>query len=393
MKPAILTRHIKNGLCMLALSSMLSACGGGSSANSNNTPPDTTTPPVSNEIDYQALIDDAVGNDIPGIILTVQGPGHSFTGAAGLADKASATLMQVYHQMPAGSAGKKATALLVAMLVEDGLLDIDALISTWLPPSLLAQIQYSQDMTLRMLLNHTSGAYDYLDPRTSDQWFSAAIEDLDTIKTDAYALEFALNKPAYFQPGQGFHYSNTGYLLAGLILDTVLGEHHHKELRNRVLIPLGLNDTYYSAIENGLGNPISGYTLFDGDEENTKAFYANIGVADAPLVTTVTDMDNLLRAIITDDTIVTDDMREILLGENTLTQIDGTFYYGMGLFKDTLHGNTIYHHGGDEAGYKTVNFYLEGIDTSVTAFFNCNGYESCITLSDSLVQQVLASLF
>ena len=343
--------------------------------------------------DFQELLEKTIDADIPGLILHIDGPEIDFLGAAGMADLEQQLPMQVYHQMPAGSAGKKATALLVAMLHEDGLLDIDAPISDWLPDALLNQIPNSHSFTLRMLLNHTAGIHDYLDPDTSEAWFAHGISTIGELKTSLDALTFSLNKPAYFAPGEGFHYSNSGYLLASLVVDAVLGEHHHQALRERVLQPLGMDNTYYSGFENHLGDPIGGYIFLDGQRENTKPFYQSIGVADAPLVSTVSDMSALIRAYVKDTTVVTDDMRELLLGEQSMVNTPWGYPAGLGMFKEVVDLHTVYHHGGDEAGYKTTNMYIEDLDTTITLFANCNGYTACINKTDGLVQRLMLAVF
>lgn len=386
----------KNVLAMLMGASLLTACGG---SNSKSTPVPTPAPapdptPIVEEYDYQALIDGAINDDVPGIILAIDGPDIEFLGAAGMSDLESQSPMQTDHVMPTGSAGKKATSFLVAILHQDNVLDVDDKISTWLPESILSQIEYSDQMTLRQLLNHTSGVYDYLDDATADAWFNTGFTDVATLKTDSYALEFALNQPASFEPGQGFDYSNTGYLLAGLILDEVLGEHHHKAMRSRILEPLAMDDTFYLGVEKHLGDIISGYLIDDGDITNTKPFYENVGVADAPLASTVTDLSTLIRTIMTDDNVSSDEIREMLVGEDSLTLVDAAnqFYVGMGMFKNIRGEYTIYHHGGEEIGYKTSNIYIDELDTTVTAFFNCHGHTTCIEQTDDLIGEILNSL-
>lgn len=265
----------KHLLLLTGIAFALSGCG---SSNKNN------PLPAPQETDYQLVLDSAVENGIPGVALSIAGPEPQFVGSAGVADLDTLSPMQTYDAMPTGSTGKKATALLAAMLHYDGLLDVDDTIDTWLPESLLSQIQYSDQITLRQLLNHTFGVYDYLDDDISDQWFEAILSDPSSLKTDQYALQFALNKPAYFEPRTDFQYSNTGYLLAGLIMDQVLGEHHSIAMRNRIFIPLGLNNTYYNGVEKQLGSIVSGYLKIDDELLNSKPAYENIGVADAPLV-------------------------------------------------------------------------------------------------------------
>lgn len=367
--------------CML----VLSACGSNDS--------DTNIIPPTANVDYQAVLDDAISSTFPGVVLAISSPELDFLGSAGLADVASQQAMTPQAIMPNGSAGKKATALLVAMLHDQGVLNIDDNIATWLPDTLLSQIAYSDQITLRQLLNHTAGVYDYLDDETSDIWRDAVFNNPELLKTDKYALQFALNYPAYFAPGEDFHYSNTGYLLAGLILDTVLGEHHHKALRQQVLIPFGLNSTFYNGIEKDNAEIISGYYVTgDGETINTKPYYQNIGVADAPLMSTVTDMSALLKALITDNSTINEDIRKLLIGDDSLVDLGDDVYYGLGIFKDIINGQTVYHHGGQELGYQTTNLYIAESDTTVTMFVNCHGYSACDEKNDALVKYILSTL-
>lgn len=378
---SILRPTLLASACML----VLSACGSSDS--------DTTITPPTVAVDYQAVLDDAVSSTFPGVVLAISSPELDFLGSAGLADVASQTAMTPQAIMPNGSAGKKATALLVAMLHDQGALNIDDHIATWLPDSLLAQIEYSDQITLRQLLNHTAGVYDYLDDETNDIWRDAVFSNPELLKTDEYALQFALNYPAYFAPGEDFHYSNTGYLLAGLILDAILGEHHHKALRQQVLIPFGLNNTFYNGIEKDDAEIISGYYVSDdGETINTKPYYQNIGVADAPLMSTVTDMSALLKAIITDNSTINEDIRNLLIGNDSLVDLGDDVYYGLGIFKDIINGQTVYHHGGQELGYQTTNLYIADSDTTVTMFVNCHGYSACDEKNDALVQYILSTL-
>lgn len=381
--------RIKNSfkplLLVSAITLGLSACNGNGNDDEGYLLP-------SQGIDYQQVINEAVDGDLPGVILAIESPEISFVGSAGVSNLTTLAPMQIYDVMPTGSSGKKATALLAAMLHRDGLLNIDDTIDTWLPDVILSQIENSASITLRQLLNHTAGVYDYLDPASSEQWYNALISDPTSLKTDSFALEFALNQPAYFEPGEGFHYSNTHYILAGLIMDSVLGEHHSVAMRNRIFIPLGLNHTYYNGLEKDLGSTISGYVIFDQELEDSKVIYENIGVADAPLVSSVQDMNLLLNAILTDDSIIGEDIRDILIGEDSMVEISSNDSYGLGLFKEVGNGRTAYNHGGDEPGYKTENYYLANEETTISMFVNCNGYDACISQSQQLMETIIVSL-
>jgi D-alanyl-D-alanine carboxypeptidase len=375
--------HLKSKLLCSSIILLLTACGGDSTSKKTA----NIAMPLPIVIDYQKIIDETVSDTIPGIILLVETPEQQFIGSAGLADIESQEAMQTYHIMPNGSAGKKLTALLTAMLEEEGKLNLDNTIDTWLSAELLGQIAHSNKMTLRQLLNHTSGVYDYLD---DNAFKDAVLLDPSSLKTDSYALQFALNKPASFEPGEGWDYSNTGYLLVGLILDEILGEHHSSEMRSRILDPLAMHSSHYGGVEKEHGDSISGYYK---DEDvgvlNTKPLYENIGVADAPLVASVADMALLLKTIVSGDSFISQHVKNTLYGEDNLQLMGDSRYYGQGIIKGKRSGKTIYRHGGLELGYSTTNIYIQENQTSITAFFNCGGFESCETETDAMIEKVL----
>jgi D-alanyl-D-alanine carboxypeptidase len=381
------THHLKLLFITTLFAFILVACGG--SGSGTVTPPyNILQTPV--EFDYQELINRAISDIVPGIVLLVDSPEKTFLGSAGLANVEEQIPMETYHVMPNGSAGKKLTALLTVMLDEEGMLSLDDTIDNWLSEAILSQIENSEDITLRQLLNHTSGIRNYLDGDISDKFFQALLADPESIKTDSYALEFGLNLPAYFLPGEGYRYSNTGYLLVGLILDEVLGEHHSLAMRNRILIPFGMNSSFYNGIEKSLGEIISGYVVDDEyGEFDSKPYYENIGVADAPLSANVEDLALLLRMIVGPGDDVSPYVKDQLFGERYLVKIDESIHYGLGLLIETVNNKVVYHHNGLEPGYSTTNIYIPDSQTSITIFFNCGLSVQCENETDLLSRTVL----
>ena len=328
---------------------------------------------------------------IPGIVLYVQTPNNYFLGSAGYANVDKLEPMPVTARMPNGSAGKKFTALLALQLQQEGLLDLDDLISTWLPTEITSRVSNSENMTLRQALNHTSGVYDYLDDATADYFFEDLYENTLAPKTDSYALGFAFDRPSYFEPGEGWQYSNTGYLLVGLVLDQVLGEHHSAEMRRRIFEPFQLHSTYFNALENELGDIVEGYYFGEDGIYETKEAYDIIGVADAPVVSTAEDMALFLKTIIDGSNLVNQDMQHEMFGTDYLvnTGLELGLQYGLGLFVETINDKVVYHHGGLEIGYSTSNIYVPELDLSITAFLNCGGSDHCETVQDMLIDTVL----
>jgi len=375
----------------------LTACGGGDNKNTKVDPPITPVEPPA--FNYQAAIDGALSDTIPGVILLVEKPGFKFLGSAGLADIETQTPMQTYYVMPNGSAGKKLTALLTVMLAEEGLLSLDDTLDNWLSEEILAQIENSEQITLRQLLNHTSGIYNYTDGTNHDNYYEALlVSNKEQLKTDSYALAFGLNRAAYSLPGKEYHYSNTAYLLAGLILDEVLGEHHSTAMRNRILIPFGMNSSFYGGVEKSLGDIISGYAISNEyGVINTKPFYENIGLADAPLNSNVEDLALLLKTIVEQNGHVSEYVKDQLFGESHLLETDVDYLAGfdenssagLGLFKNVANNKVVYHHNGLEPGYSTTNIYITDSQTSITAFFNCGISDQCRLETDALTETIL----
>lgn len=374
---------------MFACFSLLVGCGD----SKTNTVKVVTPSPVDESFDYQAVIDNAISEAIPGMVLLVENTDSKFLGAAGLADIETQESMQTYHIMPSGSAGKKLTALLAVLLEQEGMLSLDDKINTFLDESILNQIENSDSITIRQLLNHTSGIFDYLDESNASVFYNAVLSaEPSELKLDQFALSFALNKPAYSLPGEEFHYSNTGYLLIGLIMNKVLGEHHSIAMRNRIFTPLGMSTSFYGGIEKSLGDIISGYYT---DESvgtlNTKPFYEYIGFADAPLRSNVEELALLLKNIVSTNATISEDVQARFFDDDALVRIDATTEYGLGIFKERISDKTVYHHAGLEAGYTTANIFIEDTQTSITAFFNCGLNTQCETESDKVIQTILAN--
>jgi len=382
--------NLKRALSCTAIAILITACGGSSS------PKKVTmieqSPVVT--VDYQNMIDEMVSERIPGIILLVESPDKRFLGSAGVENTTSQNPMQIYHTMPTASAGKPMIALLAAMLADDNLLNLDDTIDTYLTDDIINQIPNSAEMTLRQLLNHTSGIYNYTDNDSGDanDFNDFLIAEPDKLKTDTDFLALALNQPAYFKPGDGFKYSNTGYSLAGLILDQVLGMHHSIALRERILVPLGMNATYYRGIEKTQGDFISGYYSFNNSDEiyDTKPYLENVGRASAPLISSVEDMAHFLKSIVTNTSFINTNISDDIFGDKSLIQVNANNSYGLGIIVESIGKNTAYQHSGLNYGYHTQNIYIKEKDLSITAFINCSTAPFCENAGDSLIEKVKA---
>ncbi len=364
----------------------LTACGGGSTKNE----PDPIIPVEPVAFDYQGVINELISDEIPGIVLLVETPKTRFLGSAGVSNLETQRAMQIGDTIPTGSSGKKMIALLAAQLDDEGLLNLDDTLDTWLSEDILSRIPNSYQITMRQLLNHTSGVFNHPDVDDGDAEVNLLLAEPDVLKTDIDFLELIFDHPAFFLPGEGYEYSNSGYSLAALIMDQVLGEHHSIAMRNRFFDPLGMTSTYYKGSEATLGDFVSGY-ITDRGVIDTRPYLINSSNASAPIVSSVEDMAIFLKALITDDSFANNAVRNTLFGEDNLIDIGDGDKYGLGIGVLTRKGQTIYAHAGLTYGYSAQSIYIEDIDTSIVLFFNCGngGVNTCSTVFDDLIVTVL----
>jgi D-alanyl-D-alanine carboxypeptidase len=181
----------------------------------------------------QDQLDAVVATGLPGAVAVAVGPQGRVEGAAGVADLATGEPLTVGHRFRIGSVTKIFVAALVLRLAAEGLLDLDG-----------EATPFAQGITIRQLLNHTSGLDDFIgDPvaffepyrRDPDhRWELGAGEE----------LRLVLEKPRLFAPGEGWAYRGSNYLVLRLLVEEVTGSSLRTALRKRVLDPLGLDRTH-----------------------------------------------------------------------------------------------------------------------------------------------------
>ena len=171
---------------------------------------------------------------------------------------------------------------------------------------------------------------------------------------DQNALDFALDLPASFKPNGGYEYSNTNYLLLRRIMDDVLGYNHNRYVKDNILIPLELKNTFFSITEVDLDDVMSGYYV--GYEEDFKA-------REYGMLATAEDVGKFLRAL-NDGSVFNEGEQEIYPYE--------------------------YNHGGLVVGYQSLAEYHKDLDAVVVQFINTtdfNGYEW--NLSEIIINRIV----
>jgi len=232
------------------------------------------------------------------------------------------------------SIGKTMTSVAVLRLVEKGQLSLDDDVTKWLPDDMFREVTNGlgglSGLTLRHLLNMTSGLPDYL----TDDYLDAAIADPARIQNPRTALTFAYSEAPLFQPGSHFDYSNTNYVLAGLVLEKASGLSYSTVIESEIFNPAGMSQSFVFGTRPLPSNFPNGHEA--GQHE--RSYYEFHGFGDGGIISTAKDLASFFRMLFLERTLLSTGMMDELvhdpLNEN----------YGLGI--DVEEG-VVGHAGGD----------------------------------------------
>ena len=287
----------------------------------------------------QQQVDDASDHGLDGIIVYVDqaGKAPAFY-CAGWKDRANQVPADPKALFKIASLSKLYIATAAAKLVNDRSLSLDDTLADHLP-ELVGRIEYAEQITLRMMLQHRSGIPNYTDHNEFD--WSKPPSDVSG------HLELVLDKSADFKPDADYRYSNTNFLLIGSILDRVLGHGHQRYINEEILTPLGLTHTYGLLNQVDLGDVVSGYHHpYEADFKGIE--YVAPG---GTMVATAQDVGAFLRAL-NDGSLLNGDEQAIY---------SSIYEYG---------------HKGWLLGYQSIARYHEDIDAVVIQLANTTGGDS-----------------
>ena len=293
----------------------------------------------------QEQVDEAIGHGFDGMIVYVDQSGKApeyYTG--GWKDRENKIPADPKSLFKIASISKLYTSVAATKLVNEKRLSFDKTLADYLP-ELRSRIENAEEITLRMMIQHRSGIPNFTD--NPAYWENEQ-------KNGDHALDFALDLPAQFEPDEDYDYSNTNYLLLRKIMDGILGYCHNRYIKEKILIPLELKNTFFSITEVNLEDVMSGYYV--GYEEDYKA-------REYGMLATAEDVGVFLRAL-NDGSIFNEGEKEIYPYE--------------------------YNHGGLVVGYQSLAEYHKDIDAVVVQFINTtdfNGYEW--NLSEITINRIL----
>ncbi|MCZ1009338.1 serine hydrolase [Streptomyces lydicus] len=287
-----------------------------------------------------------------GLLTTRAGYPDTRYAAAGVADLRSGRTMRPRDHFRAGSLTKTLVATVVLQLVAEGRLSLHDSAAAHLPPGVPATGDGDRSdlrrVTIRQLLDHTSGLFNYTqDPRLSRQLFG---KDFGAHRYDSHTpaelLRIALGHPPVAPPGTHYAYSNTNYLVLGLVIQAVTKNPYATEIRRRILVPARLTHTSFPGTDPVLPEPHGrAYSQAGGRRVDATSLNPSRAGAAGEMVTTLGDLNRFFAALLGGRLLPPRQMAQIRDGKGT----GGA--YGLGLYETRLScGVTVWGHNGDING-------------------------------------------
>ncbi|UZR98302.1 serine hydrolase domain-containing protein [Chondrinema litorale] len=344
---------------------------------------------------FQELIEEIASSGVPGIMMTIRNSNGVWSGATGKADLANNVDLLPCNITRVGSTVKTFTAVTIMLLHEEGKLDLDDQISEYLPASYLEGLENTDKATVRQLLQHSSGIYNYI---VNLQFQTASLNDLTKTWKKEELLAYARGQKALFAPGTDVQYSNTNYILLGDIIEQVTGKKYYEVFAEKIFVPYELYATDCAA-----ENPVP-----EGIVRGYVDFYSNLNVinstyysgwdyftADGGLISNSADLNTFLNELFHGNILSQNSLKEMTnwIAPNEQDEEEYETFYGLGIFKINTAFGPAYIHSGDAIGYFASMVYFPEKDITISWAVNGNygsidEYASSKTAMDKIFQAV-----
>jgi D-alanyl-D-alanine carboxypeptidase len=318
---------------------------------------------VADDAALQPLIDRIIADGAPGVVVLARNGEDEILLASGVGTLSPRTPLTATDRMRMGSLAKSFVAVVALQLAEDSKLDLDATVETYLP----AAVPHGSTITVRQLLNHTSGMFDYWQDET---FFNRLLGDPSTVWAPDTLVELAVSHPPVSEPGAKWAYSNTNYILLGKVIEAVSGHSLAAELETRVFGPLELDATSFDTSLAIAGAHAHGYANL-GEASLTDVTLVDPSAAWAAgggIVSTARDMADFYAAVLGGDLLSPSSLAEM---QTTVPAREG-LDYGLGIAEVAVSCGTAWGHQGEFPGY--LSFALSSEDGGKQAVVLVNYY-------------------
>ncbi|MEV6239915.1 serine hydrolase domain-containing protein [Lentzea sp. NPDC051838] len=296
---------------------------------------------VDRKVVQQALDQITQGGGGLGVQARVTDGRQRFTARSGKAELDSNQPVPENGRFRVGSITKTFVSTVLLQLAGEGKVDLDAPVVRYLPGLIDSRI------TVRQVLQHTSGLYNYTNdlPLSPDEFEKIRYKHWEP----AEMVAMSTSKPLDFEPGTQWNYSNTNYVVAGLLVEKITGKPYERSVEQRILKPLRLNDTSVPGDNPNINGPHAhGYWTVAGKPSDITRMNPSVAWAAGEIVSTTRDLDTFVTALAAGKLLKPAQQQEISKTTAASPQ------YGLGLFVQTLPcGTKVWGHSGGIPGYSS----------------------------------------
>jgi D-alanyl-D-alanine carboxypeptidase len=293
--------------------------------------------------------------------------------------------IRVGDQVRVGSITKTMVATVALQLIGEGRLQLSDTLEQWLP----GVVPGADGITIRMLLNHTSGIFNYTD---DPDFIPTALADPHRYWSPDELIAIATSHPPVFAPGAGWSYSNTGYILIGLVLEKVTGTPIQTLLKRRVITPLHLQDTYFGTSSRFRGPYAHGYippSLTGDGYVDTSGWTVSWAWAAGAVVSNAADLDRFYRGLMSGRLLD----RELLAQMTTTVEVGQGFAYGLGIYTLDTPCGQVWGHDGGIPGYVSFAYTDRSGSRSGIALLPTEPDEAIAASGQVVLATVVCSMF
>jgi len=293
------------------------------------------------------------------VVAQSTGPDGRRYATTGVSDTATGRAARATDKFRIASSTKAFVATVMLQLVGEGRVSLDDSVEHWLPGVVDGNGNDGNTITVRQLLNHTSGLFNYTADFPAIASVAGFEADRYTTWTPAQLVGIAMRHAPDFAPGTQWEYSNTNYILAGMIIQKATGHTWQQEVTRRVIRPLGLRDT--SAPDTSAripGQHLHGYSDFGGSGPTIDVTELNPTAAGSAgaMISTTNDLTRFFSALLGGRLLRPAQLAEMktTVRAASLDPVWPGARYGLGLMEIPLAcGGVYYSHAGDLMGYTT----------------------------------------
>ncbi|MER7837463.1 serine hydrolase domain-containing protein [Streptomyces sp. NPDC096040] len=327
-----------------------------------------------------AVLSSVVAKGAPGAMARIDDGTKVYKTTRGVADRTTRRAITTGDRFRVGSVTKTFSAVVLLQLVDEHKLALDAPVNRYLPGLLP-----DDRITVRHVLSHRSGLYDY----TNDM-FASSVSGFEAVRNKVFTyrqlVNLSLKKPRTNAPGAAYSYSNTNFVVAGMLIEKITGHSVRTAYENRIFKPLKLRDTFYVHPDTKIpGQHANGYLTADKSgakpvdaTDQTVSWAQSAGA----IISTAQDLDTFYSALVRGKLTSTARLAEM----ERFTRVNSNTSYGLGLRRRDLScGISVYGHTGAVQGYYAYAFTTKDGTRSLTALANASNNSAVLnTLAETL---------